>query len=59
MKNKTSFGKVKARPGLDILTEGDIYQDPFHKEGYIKNNVSLITNWGMVERPLKTDWVYK
>ena len=49
MKNKTSFEKVK----------GDIYQDPFHREAYIKNNVSLITNWGMVERPLKTGWVYK
>ena len=59
MKNKTSFEKVKARPGLVILIEGDIYQDPFDREADIKNSVSFITNWGMVERPLKTGWVYK
>ena len=42
MKNATSVEKGKVRPGLDRLTRGNIYKDPFHEEVF--KNVGSITN---------------
>ena len=30
-----------------------MYGVPFYKEVFNKNNIDSITNWGVVERPLK------
>ena len=48
MKNKTSFEKGKARPGLDRLTGGTYTRIHSIKGLPKKNNV---TNWGVVESP--------
>ena len=50
MKNKTSFEKGRARPGLERLT-GETYEDPFCKRGSKKRNVCSIKNWDVVEKP--------
>ena len=50
MKNKTSFEKGKARPGLDILT-GGTYTRIHSKKRFSKKNVGPVTNWCVVERP--------
>ena len=51
MKNKTSFEKGKARPGLDMLTGGTCTRT--HS---LKGLPKKIT-WGMVERPFLKKWV--
>ena len=53
MKNKTSFEKAKATPGLDILTEGT-YTRIHSIKRLSKKNVGPITNWGVVEKPVDT-----
>ena len=46
MKNKTSFEKGKARPGLEFLTGGTYMRIHSIKGLSKEKNVCSITNWG-------------
>ena len=50
MKNKTSFEKGKARPGVDILTGGTYKR--IHSIKRLSKKRWSVTKWGVVKRPL-------
>ena len=49
-----AFPFYKERQGTLLKWVGHIRR-PFHKEVFKNNDVGPVTNWGVVERPLK--WV--
>ena len=53
MKNEILFSNGIIRFGLDMLTGGTYMRLHSIKKIPEKNNICYITNWGIVERPLK------